>query len=450
MTPSFRPQSRTDYGSATLWPGRLEQIFSGVSVVIFSDAIFKVFLRGDDTSAILSGEGDASLRLIYYPVYAVTYLLLIVYHRRLVAVAKACWPLLSIAALSVVSVAWSFDPEVTLRRSLALVSTTAFGIYLVCRFRPAEIVALLAWSFGAAAVLSVAVAVAWPEIGVMRGLHEGAWRGVYAHKNTLGYVMIWATAVFYFHHQSERRHRWRRWLGIALFVALIVLSRSATALIVVTSLPILIFLLRALRSQGTSSAAFSLGFLLLVGLGVVLLAASFGSALDVIGRDYTLSGRVELWGLLWDRVQERFWLGYGYGAFWAATTDTPEMIRQLLGWDVIDPHNGFLDIWLSLGFVGFLLVLVSMCSSFLIGILQLRQRRDDAILYLTLLLILVETNLTETEFLLQNSIPWILYVIAFAGIALARGQSAIAPRRPSTTPYGTLPATQTPRGAPRP
>src|SRR5262249_37339559 len=135
---------------------------------------------------------------------------------------------------------------------------------------------------------------------------------------------------------------------------------------------------------------------------------------------------------------------------WAATTDTPEMIRQLLGWDVIDPHNGFLDIWLSLGVVGFLLVLVSIGYSFLIGLQQLRHRDDHAVLYLTLLLILIETNLTETEFLLPNSVPWILYVIAFAGIASARGRSAIAPRRPSTTRYGTLPATQTPRSASRP
>ena len=425
----------------------MERIFSCVSVVIFSDAIFKVFLRGDDVSAILSGEGDASLRLVYYPVYAIIYLLLIVYHRRLVAVAKACWPLLAVVALSVVSVAWSVDPEVTLRRSLALVSTTAFGFYLVCRFRPAEIVALLAQSFGAVAILSVVVAVVWPDIGIMRGLHEGAWRGVYAHKNTLGYVMIWATAVHYFHYRSERRHRWRKWLGIAIFVSLIVLSRSATALIVVATLPILVFVLRALCSEGKGYVAFGAALLLSVGLGVVLLADSFGSALDVIGRDYTLSGRVELWGLLWDRVQERFWLGYGYGAFWASATDTPEMIRRLLGWDVIDPHNGFLDLWLSLGIVGLLLVLAPMGATFFIGLQQLRRGSDDTVPFLTLLLILVETNLTETEFLLQNSIPWILYVITAAGIALTRSQSAIAPRRPPTIRYGPLPATRTPPGA---
>jgi O-antigen ligase len=79
--------------------------------------------------------------------------------------------------------------------------------------------------------------------------------------------------------------------------------------------------------------------------------------LSVLGKDATLTGRTVLWAQVVSHIEDRPLLGHGYGAFWAPTAAAPERIRTAIGWDTPHSHNGLLDEWLDLGFVGVLCLL---------------------------------------------------------------------------------------------
>ncbi len=86
-----------------------------------------------------------------------------------------------------------------------------------------------------------------------------------------------------------------------------------------------------------------------IGLGTITpfvggsTVAGFTSAL---GRDSTLTGRTEIWASLLPDIARQPILGYGFSGFW-----TMERIAEH---EIGEAHNGYLDVWLQLGFVGLL------------------------------------------------------------------------------------------------
>lgn len=115
--------------------------------------------------------------------YIVNLFLIIVRWRRFIYVATTDKFLLLLTGLALISALWSAAPIVTLRRSLALVSTTIFGVYLASRFSLKEQLRLLAWALGIAALLSLLFVVVPPHYGIeTRGVYTGVWRGIYHQK----------------------------------------------------------------------------------------------------------------------------------------------------------------------------------------------------------------------------------------------------------------------------
>jgi hypothetical protein len=97
-----------------------------------------------------------------------------------------------------------------------------------------------------------------------------------------------------------------------------------------------------------------------VAAGVVLagsigILSNVGRVVGVFDRSATLSGRVDLWGfLLNDVIPRRLWWGHGFGAIWFQESFRV-VAQQRVGWvaQVVFADNGFLDILLHLGIVGF-------------------------------------------------------------------------------------------------
>jgi exopolysaccharide production protein ExoQ len=157
--------------------------------------------------------------------------------------------------------------------------------------------------------------------------------------------------------------------------------------------------------------------------------------LTLLGRDLTLTGRTDIWQLVWSAIEQRPLLGYGYSGFWTASTGPVLDICFITGWQVPNAHNGFLDLLLAFGAIGL----------FLYGVLFLRTmvrmlravRQGDAwsalwsICVLSLFLIygFVESNIME-----QNTMSWVLFV-ALAAHAGRPGQTRLVrAAAPSTGP----------------
>ena len=320
-------------------------------LLIFSEGILPRLLSGDE-----SADGSALLRYLWLPVYAVTFAG-IVWKIREVAQACVRLPfLMGLLAVCAVSFAWSIDPGLTQRRSLAIIMTTAAGLYVGSRYSWRTLLRALAITWFIIAVTSFLTALTVPAFGRDFEIHGGAWKGLFYEKNQLGGHMARAALFGAFLAIMDRPYR-RIWLSLAgLSVLLVLLTTSKTALLGLL-IGFGILCTAAIMKRGMVFG------LVMAWLGVVVSAIGVGMlvfapelVVSVLGRDLTLTGRTDIWIVLMDFISERPLLGYGYGAFWDEGSNPGNWVREMLEWDAPTAHNGWIEVTLALGLIGLVLL----------------------------------------------------------------------------------------------
>lgn len=192
------------------------------------------------------------------------------------------------------------------------------------------------------------------------------WVGVAMHKNTLAQVCIFS--IFFLVWSIIRR-----WQGkdnctlkyqTHFEVFLIILSLylmggpnhvptySATSFIaLLVGLTILITMYLMDKYFGVAQIkALIVIFPTIIGYGVVTPMIGELSIIDItstVGRSESLTGRSEIWEILFPMAMQNPLLGSGFGAFWTGETRSLATVSQA--------HNGYLDIILNLGFLGLIL-----------------------------------------------------------------------------------------------
>jgi exopolysaccharide production protein ExoQ len=313
-------------------------------------------------------------------------------------------------AIAVLSFFWSDAPELTLRRSIALVGTSLFGVYFASRYSIKQQLQLLGWTFGIAIVLSLIFVVAVPHYGIAGGIHAGAWRGIYSHKNGLAKKMVMSTIVFLLLTMNTTRHRWLMLGGVSLSIVLLILARSTTALatmlLVLSALP----LYRALRWRYSVMLPGILAFLTVAAIGGLWVMNNLETVLTAVGEDMTLTGRIGIWPAVLVKIQERPWLGYGYEAFWRGLNGESAYI-YLAGLTPSHAHNGLLQLWLHVGLLGVFVFLIGFWATLLKAAAWARLSTTATgfwpLLYLTFM---VPLNFAESSIMKYNEIDWVLYV----------------------------------------
>ena len=406
---------------------KTEKAFAVLVLLLFSGALIPLmYQEGGTVTTPDAGEGDPRAQAIWSVIYVVTFLLLAVRWKYVVHVAtrdKVLWVLLGIALTSVL---WSDAPEITLRRSVALIGTTAFGVYLASRYKVSDQQRLLTWALAIAAVLSLLVAVALPSYGVSNDIYAQGWKGVYSHKNQLGSIMALSTLVFLFRALTSRKRRWAALAGLILSFGLVILSNSKTALVVCLVALALLPVYRALRWPITLAVPVLTGAWLLAG-GVVVWGLNNAEAiLGALGRDPTLTGRTELWSLVTTMVLRRPWLGYGYNGFWEGNEGSYFWI-SLGGFQPTSAHNGFLDLWLQLGLLGVTAFVLSYLLAFLRAAAWARvEKTTESLWPLMFLTFMLLYSMTESSIMNRNDIYWALYAATVLSLPTRQHSSVIA------------------------
>jgi len=409
-----------------------ERVFVVAALILFSGAVMPMLRLGAGTGA-QALEGDPVQQMVWLGLYAVTAGLILLRIDRVLRVAAANWSLWALILLVVVSAAWADYPSVTLRKTFALLGTTAFALYFVARFGVEEQVRLLGWVFGLLGVMSIGAVVYVPELAIDQRWTVGAWQGVFIQKNALGRAMVVGVVVFLVLAGSvPRRRRWVPLCGLALCAVLIVLSTSKTALLLAAALVVLYGVVSARRRiRSTLLVPAAIALVLLGAGGALALAFHAEAAASALGRDVTLTGRTVLWSMVLEYIAQRPLLGHGYGSFWLGARGASGVIQRVLGWQVPHSHNGLLDLALDLGMAGVALFL----WSYFLGLrrsyaLAVRGTGASARWPLMMLLITALYNMTESTLLSRNSIYWVLFVAALAWAAHARRNPAAAFGRP--------------------
>jgi exopolysaccharide production protein ExoQ len=328
---------------------------------------------------------------------------------------RSDWCLTLLLALAFASVAWSSIPGRSLSRALELLFTTWFGAYVGRRYELEEQVLILAYAIIIVEALCVIAALLVPDLAVMHGEFEGAWRGVFGHKNALGRVAFLGCLVFGITTRLPR-HRVFGWTGLIASGFLLLMSTSSSALVGTLAVAAMVPLFRSLKHRGI---VFTIYLVAAVAIPVAVGVWAYThveQVLELLGKNVTLSGRTTLWFTVASFVAQRPLLGYGYNAFWQGMNGDSGFISLLLRWEVPHSHNGILELALDTGLLGVALF----AGSFLMTLrqavrVQKEGLRPSAMWPLLGLCFIVITNLTESSLLRTNNTFWLVYLFVAFG-----------------------------------
>jgi exopolysaccharide production protein ExoQ len=402
-----------------------EQGFTILSLIFYSSGPLPLILSGGAGQGLEDISPDPTdysiLQTLFFFNYLVTLVLLILRWKKVIYVLTKDWTIGLLMGIALASLMWSSIPKITQIRSIALVGTSLFGLYLASRYTIRQQLKLLGWSFGIVIIMSFLFALLMPKFGIMlSGVHAGAWRGIYVHKNMLGKMMAIGATVFLLLAMDAKEKRWIPWLGVALSVTLLFLSKSSSAIGNFLTIFALIPVYNTLRWRYHLLVPAIIAVITSGSMISLWVSANAKFLLESIGKDATLTGRADMWPFIIEMIQKQPWLGYGYNGFWNDWDSPGAYVWYAAKWTPPNSHNGFLDLWLELGLLGILVFTIGFGINLLRGLKLFRVDRSWqsfwTLLYLTFMIL---ANIGESSLLNRNDLCWLLYVTVSFSLAIA-------------------------------
>lgn len=309
---------------------------------------------------------------------------------------------------------WSVLPSASLYRSLLTLTSCFIGAYIGFKYGIGGIVRILFWLGTAVLVFCYTMIIFLPSVSVMDWWpYNGAWRGFFWHRNYLGPIMSLFSIVFLITSIESFKHRNLISLtSLILYCVsffLVFKAKSAAGYIIFILLNAMLFLSiiwlrvnKLLKAVHYVAAAVILAAVL---IGVLL---NLDIVLGLFNRNATFTGRIPLWSLLIKFVHSRLWFGYGFGAFWMIET-VRTGLQHALGWlfPVAIADNGFLDILIHVGVIGFALFLIIWIISWIRSIQHARKYQTLTALFpLFFMVFTLLGNITFSFFMESEFLIW--------------------------------------------
>ncbi len=279
---------------------------------------------------------------------------------------KKNWIILPFFIFSGFSIFWSVYWEISLYRWLILLFTIITGGYIGLRYSIKEIIKLLS-VFGIYILfLSTVLVFFMPKIGVMNYyIIQGAWKGLYWHKNHMGLIAAFINILFLINIVYSLQSKEKNilfWGMLYLFSLLFVYQTDSVAAYITTmGLHGLILLALFLLKFGKKiSRSHYFIFIIVLIFASLILYINADRLFGIFNRNTTLTGRVPMWTYLFDTyISKRPIGGYGFNAFWYIDSYRVD-IGLAAGYPdpIVIADNGFIDILVNTGFVGLILFLI--------------------------------------------------------------------------------------------
>lgn len=318
--------------------------------------------------------------------------------------------LLVFALWVALSITWSDDVLLSVV-ALGVVGAALVAGWVTAANCTATDVRVGIWTGGLASLAaSFVVAVIAPRIGlVVDSRATGSLRGIYEHRNMIGFMLMLALAAGY-GLDVRRTLRWPHRAAVAVVVIGLALTQSGTSLVTAGGMLVFRWALLYLKSRppGSRWLPASIGTAVVSG-GAVLVVAFLSTAVSALGRDTTLTGRTQIWAIVWDYIRASPWIGVGWGGAWDDGDGPREEIWNRLYLRIDHAHNGYLDTLLQTGVVGLTLLLGAVLIALWWSIRQFVDGSGDLWVPVVLGGLLIY-NITETSL----NRPFGLLIIALA------------------------------------
>ena len=356
--------------------------------------------------------------------------------RQLKAILSANVPLLLFFGFCGISMLWADYPFVVLKRWIRALADVAMVCVILTEQHPSQALKrVMTWVGGFLIPLSILFVRFFPSLGrSYTYLGVPMWTGVATDKNALGALcMIVGVTLLSrglsIHAERGWSHRSRHLtiictlFGMVLYLLTKIDSKTALACFVMASALVCtqrvgpIFRKPWFLTGAVISMLFVTYSVLFLGVG--------SSTLSEMGRDTTLTGRTQVWDIVLPFAVNR-WIGAGYENFWIG--DRLAAIVRTLGAGINQAHNGYIEIYLNIGWIGLLLLGLVIVSGYITIMRNLRYEQHDSGLKLAFFLICLVYNYTEAAFKILSPV-WITFLWATISIPRAHIQASPAKRR---------------------
>lgn len=352
--------------------------------------------------------------------YIMALVFVIRHWRRLAYVFTQDILLVLLHGLAAASIFWSVAPDITIESVRALLRTSLLGVYFATCYSPEEQRKLLSKVFLTLGVLSFLLGAFIPGYGRSS---NGNWVGVFSFKYGLGSAMVIGIALISIYYIKNRGVYLVTLPIVVIATAMIVLSQSKTSLLLlVVALSVTPIYFIATRQFKLRIILYALAvFVSAVGL-VLLVSHAETIAVDWLGRDLTLTGRLPLWESIIRQGLKRPILGYGHGgAFWFSEYSISAAFESKNQWPNLPPtgsyltgmhsHSGFVELFIQFGWIGlFLSILQTLTLAVRLCLLAFGRRNIEYLWMFQIFCIVIAANISENvTFLEANNLMWILY-----------------------------------------
>ncbi|NRQ42160.1 O-antigen ligase family protein [Rheinheimera sp. YQF-2] len=319
------------------------------------------------------------------------------------------------------SVSWAAEPAISFRRIILLSVTTTTLMMLVSIIKADSLFKVLAVLYAALLIISIVSIPVLP--GAVHGASElfdtglvGNWKGVFPHKNLAAPAICFGIIFFIYSIIKTKNYFYAPFILVGIIFIYFTQSKTSFALLFPSVFFGLMMMLVIKRSLIKNIVAIVI-FVFLV-LLVVLSEQILFLFLDVLNDPQAFTGRATIWNLMYLAIQDHFWFGLGYGSVWHVGEDMV-VAKYAFGWvdwvfTQTQGHNSYLDLILSIGFIGFCLVFFILVIKPFYDLLYADNPDPYFVfLYFSLFFFVVFHSLLETNFLYADKGRWFLFLIMY-------------------------------------
>ena len=244
----------------------------------------------------------------------------------------------------------------------------------------------------------------------------GIWRGIAAHKNTLGQTSLLALIFFTAIYNKEQSLKSKAIITFLIIIGLVLLFGSKSSTSIITFLIIFMLALTFMvdvifKPIGIRKTVSFLTLFIFVVLFVLIILAVPGvleSIAGGAGKDLTLTGRVDLWADIWLDTKKHLLLGAGFQGFWVITSVKVEQLFEIYPWLPTQAHNGYLDIINEVGIIGIILF-----SFILINYFTMLAKSKKKQIWKWFIIAALIINFTESAFIRPKIVFGVMFIFSY-------------------------------------